>query len=336
MIAFAYALAFFREMIETIIFKFIAQETVMRVKSLGFSIENRNKNIKSSDVMNEFIKASGREHSHADATRRILVSDSNDFYYGLVVTFRNQKKNCKSQFSDGKFKLKIDDLKGDEKLVSFNFFAIKKSNLTGLYMYHHGSCSLTGVFTHLQTISNEFIRNKNSEEIKSLGENPKKKDIISINKKYRERVSFSLMTNKSDISQILSNFRKIKKSTFKFDYIDFNGGPMTALESFTKTTTIDMTFDDDSKTKISALSETMSDIFKKAKGISKARVVAIDYSNIEKTIDFMNCPTFFESYDFDLIAEKVDGLTDDNYTSNPIFDIITEEILNGANKHVFI
>lgn len=42
--------------------------------------------------MNAFINASNREHSRTDYTRKILISDVNDFYYGLVVTFRNQKR----------------------------------------------------------------------------------------------------------------------------------------------------------------------------------------------------------------------------------------------------
>lgn len=35
----------------------------------------------------------------------------------------------------------------------------------------------------------------------------------------------------------------------------------------------------------------------------------------------MNCPVF-ETYDFDIIADKVNGLTNDNYTTNPVFDMI--------------
>ncbi|EOT2783498.1 hypothetical protein ACNDV7_005351, partial [Escherichia coli] len=140
----------------------------MKVRSIGFTINNNNKNINTVDVMNAFINASNREHSRTDYTRKILISDVNDFYYGLVVTFRNQKKNCKSQFVDGKFQLKIEDLQGSDKLANFNFFLIKKSNLSGLYMYHHGSCSLNTLFSHLETISNEFIRNQNKEEIKNL------------------------------------------------------------------------------------------------------------------------------------------------------------------------
>ncbi|CQB46179.1 Uncharacterised protein [Salmonella enterica subsp. enterica serovar Typhimurium str. DT104] len=309
----------------------------MQVKSLGFSITNENENINTIDVMNEFIKASSRQYDRADYTRRILMSDVNDFYYGLVVTFKNQKKNCKSQFIDGKFQLKVEDLQGDEKLATFNLFLLNKTNLRGLYMSHHGSCSLNTLFSHLQSVSNEFIRKQNAADIVKLGDKPKQKEVTAVNKKHKKRFSFSIMTTKEDIKTILGQFREIKKASFKFDYIDFKGGPMTPLEAFANSTTIDMCINPDDKYKIGALSQTMSDAFNAMKGgISKARVTAIDHSGIEKIIDFMDCPAFFESYDFDVIAEKVNGLTNDNYTSNPVFDIIKDEILNGANKNAFV
>lgn len=309
----------------------------MQVKSLGFSITNENENINTIDVMNAFIKASSRKQDRADYTRRMLITEVNDFYYGLVVTFKNQKKNCMSKFIDGKFQLKVADLQGDEKLTTFNLFLLKKSNLRGLYMYHHGSCSLNALFSHLQTVSNEFIRNQNAEDIAKLGDKPKQKEVTAINKKYKKRFSFSIMTSKEDIKDILVQFKEIKKASFKFDYIDFKGGPMTPLEAFANSTTIDMSINPEDKYKVGQLSQAMSDTFDAMKtGISKARVTAVDHSGIEKIIDFMDCPAFFESYDFDVIAEKINGLTNDNYTSNPVFDIIKDEILNGTNKNAFV
>ncbi|EHL1006686.1 TPA: hypothetical protein ACNRMC_004550, partial [Escherichia coli] len=274
----------------------------MKVRSIGFTINNNNKNINTVDVMNAFINASNREHSRTDYTRKILISDVNDFYYGLVVTFRNQKKNCKSQFVDGKFQLKIEDLQGSDKLANFNFFLIKKSNLSGLYMYHHGSCSLNTLFSHLETISNEFIRNQNKEEIKKLGDKPKQKEVTAINKKYKERLTFSLMTNKNNIQSVLCQFKEIKSTSFKFNYIDFKGGPMTALEQFVNTTTIDMNFNSSDRTKVQQLSQNLSNIYNSMSGVAKAQVIAVNHAGIEKTIDFMNCPVFFETYDFDIIA----------------------------------
>ncbi|MCS6029561.1 hypothetical protein LNO20_17340 [Klebsiella quasipneumoniae subsp. quasipneumoniae] len=112
---------------------------------------------------------------------------------------------------------------------------------------------------------------------------------------------------------------------------------MTALEPFANSTTIDMSVNPEDKTKVQALSETLDKIYHAMQGgISKARVTAVDHAGLEKIIDFMDCPTFFESYDFDEIAEKINGLTNDNYTSNPVFDIIKNEMLNGTNKNAFV
>ncbi len=77
-------------------------------------------------------------------------------------------------------------------------------------MYHHGSCSLNTLFSHLETISNEFIRNQNKEEIKKLGDKPKQKEVTAINKKYKERLTFSLMTNKNNIQSVLCQFKRLK------------------------------------------------------------------------------------------------------------------------------
>ncbi|GAB50134.1 hypothetical protein [Atlantibacter hermannii] len=307
----------------------------MKVKSLGFSITNNNQNVDSTDVMNALIKSSTRIHNRMDYTRQILISESNGFYYGLVVTFRNQKKNCKSSIANGKFKLKVEELIGGDKLASFNFFCIKKQSLNGLYMYHHGSCSLNGLFTHLQTVSNEFIRLQCEKEIAALGEKPAKKLITEINKKYKDRIGFSLITNKKDISAILREFKEIKHATFKFDYIDFKGGPLTPLEAFSNSTVVDFNIDPSDRKKVNALTQGLSDAYKSLNGIVKAKVIATDHSNVEKIVDFMNCPAFFETYDFDVIAEMADGVTDDNYVTNRIFDIIKDEMVNGKNKNVF-
>lgn len=307
----------------------------MKVKNIGFSITNDNKSISTAAVMQSLIDASARIHHRTDYSRQILISQDDLFYTGVVVTFRNQKKNCKSNLIDGKFTLKVEDLTGGEKLASFNFFCITKKTMKGLFMYHHGSCSLNGLFTHLQTVSNEFIRGECDKELKNLGDKASKKDKADVNSKYNERLSFGVIVNKNDISDILREFKEIKNATFKFDHLDFKGGPMTALESFSNSTEVNFNIDPVDRHKVVALSQSLSNAYKNLVGISKAKVTAVDHSNIEKIIDFMSCPAFFETYEFDFIAEMVDGLTNDNYAKNKIFDIIKDEIVNGTNRNVF-
>lgn len=311
------------------------KDLTLKIKSLGFSIENKNSNISTKEVFDKFISSSTRVYHGTDYSRQILISDDVDYYSGIALTFRNQKKNCKSTFTGGKFQLKVEDLKGDEKLVSFNFFCIKKSTLKGLYMYHHGSCSLNGLFSNLQTVSNEHIRKKNEDEIKTLGEKPKQKDVARINKKYNERFLFNVITSKKNIAVLLAEFKKIKSATFRFSFIDFKSGPMTALEPFANSTDVSFNIESNERGKTHALANKLSDVFSNAGNILKAKVIAIDHSDNERIIDFINCPTFFDEYDFDVLADNVDGLTNDNYVKNPIIAIIKEQITADKNKNVF-
>ncbi|WP_312120269.1 hypothetical protein [Kosakonia cowanii] len=307
----------------------------MKVKCLGFSITNENENINTADVFAKFITSSERVHHGTDQSRQILMKDDGDFYSGLVLTYRNQKKNCKSKIENGKFQLKVEDLTGDEKLVSFNFFSLKKSNLKGLFMYHYGSCPISGLFNNLQTMSNEHIREQNKLEIEQLGTKPKQKHIKAVNKKYNKRLEFNILVTKKDVQSILSEFKKINSAVFKLNYMDFKGGPMTAVEPFAKTTDIVFNIEPSERSKVGILSQRLADVYKNVTQIAKAKVIAVDHSNQERIVNFMNCPTFFDEYDYDFIAGHVDGLTNDNYTTNAVLDIIKEQILNGKNKNVF-
>lgn len=64
----------------------------MKIKSQGFAIVNPNNNIKTTDIIDYFIKQSTHEIKRADYDRQILLSDDGQFYTGLVLTYKNQKK----------------------------------------------------------------------------------------------------------------------------------------------------------------------------------------------------------------------------------------------------
>ncbi|HFS3371393.1 TPA: hypothetical protein ACHYWY_005535, partial [Escherichia coli] len=72
--------------------------------------------------------------------------------------------------------------------------------------------------------------------------------------------------------------------SFKFNYIDFKGGPMTALEQFINTTTIDMNFNSSDRTKVQQLSQNLSNIYNSMSGVAKAQVIAVNHAGIEKPL----------------------------------------------------
>ncbi|MCW6601749.1 hypothetical protein ND444_05675 [Yersinia ruckeri] len=307
----------------------------MNVKSIGFSIKNPNKNVCTKDVINYFISLSDNQITRADYDRKVMLTEEDDFYTGLVLTFKNQKKNCKSTMANGKFVLKVEDLQGDEKLVHFNFFCLKKDSLRGLYLYYHGSCSLSALFHRLESASNEYIRNLVRDEIKNLGKKPDQKKSEAINKKYAERFEYEIIVDESNLETMLSSFKEIKSATFRFSSIGFEKPEMLGIEQFARNTEVTFNITTEDKTKTSPIARSVTKAFKSVGGILKGKVVAKDHQNHERIINFFNCPTYFNESDFDLMAEKVDGLTNDNYHKNEIVAIIKDEISNGKNKHEF-
>ncbi|AKL09199.1 Uncharacterised protein [Klebsiella oxytoca] len=307
----------------------------MKIKSQGFAIVNPNNNIKTTDIIDYFIKQSTHEIKRADYDRQILLSDDGQFYTGLVLTYKNQKKNCLSTVKNGQFEIKVEDIQGDNKLVNFNFFCINKVSLKGLYLYYRGSCSLNSLFSSWQSYSNFAIRKKIKNEVIALGKKPDKIKVESIHKKYEKRLEFRVIIDKSSLIAMLSTFSEIKSATFRYDSVDFKESEMIGVEQFTRNTEVTFNISDNNKSKVSQIANSLDQMVNKISGITKGVVSVVDHSKNERLIDLINSPCYFSEYDFDTIAQHVNGLKNDNYISNAIIQIIKDEITNGRKKHEF-
>ena len=308
----------------------------MKIKSLGFSIKNNNSKVSTSDIINYLIQKSTHEIKKADYDRQILVSDDTNYYSGLVLTHKNQRKNCLSTINNGQFQIKIDDIVGDEKLVSFNFFCISKKSLKGIYMYYRGSCSLNSLFSSWQSYSSQFIRKQMRAELAKLATPKDKKQVDAIHKQYKGRLEFSIIIDKNSLSSLVQSFREIKSASFRFDSVDFNNSDMIGVEQYTRNTEISFNISDSDKTKVQVVGDSIGNLFNNMPGISKGVIRGIDHNKTERFIDLINSPCFFSEYEFDDLASHVNGLNNANYNNNAIIGIIKNEIENGKNKNEFV
>ena len=308
----------------------------MKIKSIGFSIKNNNTALHIDDIIKHLINKSTHEIKRVDYNRQILLADKQNYYIGLVLTYKNQSKNCLSTIKNGQFNIKVEDILSDDKLVSFNFFCLNKKSLKGLYMYHRGSCSINNLFSSWQSYSSQLIRKKMQEEISLL---PKPKDqtkIDSLHKKYEGRLEFSIIIDKAGLSTLLQSFNEIKSASFRFDTVDFKNSDMIGVEQYTRNTEVTFNISDSDRSKVQQIGANIGSLFKNIPGISKGVINAIDYNNNERIIDLMNSPCFFGEYDFDELASFVNGVNNTNYVNNAIIDLIKQEMENGSQSKQFI
>lgn len=308
----------------------------MKIRSIGFSVTNKNTAVPTKDLLDYLILKSTHEIERIDYNRQILLTEENNYYTGLVLTYKNQRKNCLSKIQNGKFTIKVEDILSDDKLVSFNFFCINKKSLKGLYLSYRGSCSINSLFSSWQSYSSQLIKKNMRKELKAL---PQPKDNVKVNaihKKYDGGLEFSIIIEKSGLSDLLKSFNEIKSASFRFDSIDFTSTEMIGVEQFTRNTEVTFNISDSDKPKVQQIGASIGQVFKNLPGISKGVVTAVDHNKNERLIDLINSPCFFSEYDFDTIAAEVNGLNNDNYTSNAIIDIIKKEMEHGNQKNEFI
>lgn len=308
----------------------------MKIKSIGFSITNNNTAVSTKDLLDYLIQKSTHEIKRIDYNRQILLTEETNYYSGLVLTYKNQTKNCLSTIKNGQFSIKVEDILSDDKVVSFNFFCINKTSLKGLYMYHRGSCSLNNLFSSWQSFSSQLIRKKMTEELKKLPQPRDEIKVKAIQDKYEGRLSFSVIIDKAGLQTLLQSFNEIKSASFRFDSIDFKDSDMIGVEQFTRNTEVTFNISDNDKSKVQQIGDNLGKVFNNIAGISRGVIHAIDHGKNERVIDLINSPCFFGEYDFDTIASNVNGLNNANYVGNAIIGMIKEEMENGSQRKRFV
>ncbi|EOV8836486.1 hypothetical protein ACNY9Y_001399 [Cronobacter dublinensis] len=174
------------------------------------------------------------------------------------------------------------------------------------------------------------------EEIKALGKKQDETKIERIREKYKSRLEFKILIDKTNLLNMLQSFNEIKSAAFKFDSVDFKEAEMIGVEQFTRNTEVVFNISDDNKGKVQQVAAGVEQLFNKISGIKKGVVTAVDHDKNERFIDLINSPCFFKEYEFDTLAQHVDGLKNDNYINNEIVCIIKDEIENGSKKNEFI
>lgn len=92
----------------------------MKVRRIGISLTNKNKTIRFSDFINYMLAASG-ERAGFENGERFFCFMKMRVFSGVVLTFKDQRRDCRARFQNGQFTIHTADILNDEKLIDFNF-----------------------------------------------------------------------------------------------------------------------------------------------------------------------------------------------------------------------
>ena len=103
------------------------RRTVMLVRLLGFALDCPN-SLTLKELFEDLDRRSGLIEQLDEVGRFLFVdSSSNDQYFlGLIVSVKNQRKFCELQEQGGDFRVIVNNLKTNSHQMEFNFFVVNR------------------------------------------------------------------------------------------------------------------------------------------------------------------------------------------------------------------
>jgi hypothetical protein len=308
----------------------------MLVTSFGISVKAGNAHISVDELFMHMELQNGVEDASKELARRFYIDTTSDpkFILGLVVTVKDQRKFLELVANSTNFQIRVNNLRGANKLMEFNFFVINKSNGLGVYQYYHGSCSPQTFGSYLITRYRALSNDSRDSAIANL--HKQKKHTIkaerSIKSTHRFGLDFSLLVRPEGIKDILSSYKEIKSFSYEFLSLESAVSFGSPLNGLAKKVTEKVTFDPKvEKKKIAQGIDSMMSSIK----ANTARVHVVDDEDQPLSIKLLKIPDNFGEQEFDLLAEALDNLDVKVFKDH---DLLTKlrEVCTVEFPHIFM
>ncbi|MCG7576492.1 MULTISPECIES: hypothetical protein [unclassified Halomonas] len=310
----------------------------MKVKYVGIKLKSDCAAISSEEFYEELESISGLIVESPSAERHFYFDNTtrDGYLLGLVVTLKDQRRFCKASLDDGELTLKTEDLIGDDKLVDFNFLAIRKDTRKGVYQYYHNSCS-ANVFGD---VCKKIFYNKKEllihDEYLVLAPGEaaydNSKQYKKAQKKYAGRPKFAILIDSREVDQIIRSYRKVKELDVTFEAVESPTDAAIAARQLSDSVSL--------KYRIGVV-EDVENIAQAARqlcntlGFLRGKAVAEDEFGEERIINLINCPHDFGQEDFDELAYRVDELKASEFCDNDILDDLISILEKPENAPIF-
>ncbi|MGM0825370.1 MAG: hypothetical protein ACQEUY_11675 [Pseudomonadota bacterium] len=310
----------------------------MKVKYVGIKLNSDCPNINSENFYEELERISGVIVESPSSERHFYFDNTTreGFLLGLVVTLKDQRRFCKARMDGGELTLKTEDLIGEDKLVDFNFFAIRKDTKKGIYQYYHNSCSANTFGDVCKKIFYEKKQSLILDEYLQLapGEAPfnNLKQHEKAKQKYAGRPKFAILIDSREVDQIIRSYRKVKELDVTFEAVESPTDAAIAARQLSDSVSlkyrIGVTEDVDN---IAQAARQLCNTF----GFLRGKAVAEDEFGEERIVNLIKCPHDFGQEDFDDLAYRVDELKASEFVENDILDDLIGILEKPENAPIF-
>lgn len=309
----------------------------MKVRMYGFEIESESASVPIAKLMDHLARNTGKPDQSHSIERRIFLDETTNinYYLGLVVTVKDQKRFCRLENNKGQIKITVENLTGDDKLMEFNFFVINKKNGIGLYQHYHQSCGLN-VFGGYLISNHKHLREKFAND--EIEAHTRKEGELSANrersirKKYRGRLKFSQLVRKDSLEKILKECKALKAFEYEISALDVDVRSGIPLSKYVKKLREKLTFSQGWSVPVlaSAIAGAVKELSPR-----NGRVYALNEFDEDVSLRIFDMPDNFGEEDFDDVALKLHNLDLNAFGSHEVANELVSLCQSDDLKHIF-
>lgn len=312
----------------------------MDARFLGFQIDFQSSNISFSNLFEELartpITINGDDETKNNRILYINTDYHNDFFIGMIITVRDQKKFCKGKVKQGEFTFDIVDLKKEDKILEFNYFVINKHSGLGLYQHYHQSCSPRILGKILKEQSARYWYSCADAEIaceqaKVSGE-LKESHRRKIYNKYRVKINFSILVRKENLEILLQEYAKIKSFEFEYAILTPDIQKATPLAQHVLKKREILRFH--TPTDVIGLAASIAN-FTINNDLNSGRIKVENDLGDEIPLRIFNMPDYFAVYDFDALVDKLYNIRSSEFYKSEIVTLLIENYTSDEYSHIF-
>jgi hypothetical protein len=271
----------------------------VQARLLGFILEF-GKGVTFTEFMGYLHSLCDQQIKYGEYQRLIYIGEKDNYYLGLFLTVKDQRKFCEIKEQDGEFKITVRSLQERSNLTDFNFFIINKSTARGMYQHYHQSCSLNqfGIFLNRQY---EDLRDVHVEtELSDVPEDDKRQR-KAVEKKYKGRLKLEVMVRPEKLEEILEQLEKIQFFNFDFATLVSKEPLFNPITKYVKKESHRLRFN--TEVVADGLGGHIASVVKSL-AIKRGRVGGLDAEGKERTFQLLENPDNFGNFEYDDLADE--------------------------------
>lgn len=147
----------------------------------------------------------------------LSVTKKDDYYIGILLAIRDQKRFAKIKQERGKFEIKTEELGKNENPVEFNFFLINKETGRGLYQHYYHSTPLNSFNV---ICKRRYTALKASRIQSDTPEDASESKKAKIRKQFAGGLSYSLWVRPEKFEEVVKMLARVKSLEVDVNSLD--------------------------------------------------------------------------------------------------------------------